>query len=181
MEKTNIVLIGMPGSGKSTIGVLLAKVTGRNFVDTDLLIQEQEGRLLSEIMEEEGLSRFLEIENEVNAALRAENSVIAPGGSVIYGTGAMEHFKETAQIVYLKLSYESVAMRLGDLKQRGVVLRPGQDLKSLYEERCPLYEKYADEIVCCDGMDLSETLDKVVKQLVSSVSVEKKSFTKQEE
>ncbi len=181
MEKTNVVLIGMPGSGKSTVGVLLAKVTGRSFVDTDLLIQEQEGRLLSEIMETEGLSRFLAIENEVNAALRAENSVIAPGGSVIYGARAMEHFKETARIIYLKLSYESVAMRLGDLKQRGVALRPGQDLKSLYEERCPLYEKYADEIVCCDGLNLSETLDKVKEQLDPSISAEKKGFTKQKE
>lgn len=164
-EKTNIVLIGMPGSGKSTVGVLLAKRKRKKFVDTDLFIQEQEERLLSEIIEEEGLERFVQIENEVNASLLTENSVIAPGGSAVYGKEAMEHLREMAQVVYLKLSYESVAKRLGDLKARGVVFRPGQDLKSLYEERCPLYEKYADYVVECDGLEIGETLEKVMKVL----------------
>ena len=165
-EKTNIVLIGMPGCGKSTVGVLLAKRMRKKFVDTDLFIQEQEERLLSEIIEEEGLDRFIQIENEVNASLVTENSVIAPGGSVIYGEEAMAHMKEIARIVYLKLSYESVAARLGDLKKRGVVLRAGQDLKALYEERCPLYEKYADDVVECDGLELGETLEKVMERLL---------------
>ncbi len=160
-NKTNIVLLGMPGSGKSTVGVLLAKSLGKRFVDTDLLIQEQEGRLLSEIIEEEGLDRFIEIENQVNAAVEAENSVIAPGGSAIYGKEAMEHFKEIGQVVYLKLSYRSVVHRLGDLTKRGVVFRPGQSLKSLYQERCPLYEAYADYIVECDGRKIGETLEAV--------------------
>lgn len=160
-EKSNIVLLGMPGSGKSTVGVLLAKRLGKEFVDTDLLIQKQEGRLLSEIIEEEGLERFIEIENHVNAAVQAENSVIAPGGSAIYGKEAMEHFKEIGEIVYLKLSYRSVARRLGDLTKRGVVFRPGQSLKALYKERCPLYEKYADYIVECDGKKIGETLEAV--------------------
>ena len=153
-KKTNIVLLGMPGSGKSTVGVLLAKRRGKRFVDTDLLIQEQEGRLLSEIIKEEGIDRFIEIENRVNAAVVAENSVIAPGGSAIYGAEAMEHFKEIGEIVYLKLSYRSVARRLGDLTKRGVVFRPGQSLKELYKERCPLYEKYADYVVECDGKEI---------------------------
>ncbi len=166
-KKSNIVLLGMPGAGKSTVGVLLAKRMGKRFVDTDLTIQEREGRLLSEIIREEGLDRFIEIENIVNRELEAENSVIAPGGSVIYGAEAMEHFKEIATVVYLKLSYESVAKRLGDLTQRGVVFRPGQDLRSLYEERSPLYEKYADYIVECDGQEIGETLD-VVKSLLSA-------------
>ena len=160
-KNTNIVLLGMPGSGKSTVGVLLAKSLGKRFVDTDLLIQEQEGRLLREIIEEEGLDRFIEIENQVNAAVEAENSVIAPGGSAIYGKEAMEHFKEIGQVVYLKLSYRSVAHRLGDLTKRGVVFRPGQSLKSLYQERCPLYEAYADYIVECDGRKIGETLEAV--------------------
>ena len=160
-KKSNIVLLGMPGSGKSTVGVLLAKSCKKKFVDTDLVIQEKEGRLLSEIIKEEGLDRFVEIENRVNAGISAENSVIAPGGSVIYGEEAMKHFQDIAEIVYLKLSYQSVARRLGDLTKRGVVVRPGQDLKSLYEERCPLYEKYADYVVECDGQEIGETLEKV--------------------
>lgn len=160
-KKTNIVLLGMPGCGKSTVGVLLAKRIRKRFVDTDLLIQEQEERLLSEIIQDEGLNRFMEIENQVNASLTAEESVIAPGGSVVYGEEAMEHFKEIAEIVYLKLSYRSIAGRLGDLTKRGVVFRPGQSLEELYKERCPLYEKYADYIVPCDGLDIGETLDMV--------------------
>ncbi len=160
-KKTNIVLLGMPGSGKSTVGVLLAKRLGKKFVDTDLLIQEQEGRLLNEIIKEEGMEKFIEIENQVNSSLVAENSVIAPGGSAVYGREAMEHFKEIGDIVYLKLSYRSVAKRLGDLTKRGVVFRPGQTLKSLYKERCPLYENYADYIVECDGKKIGETLEAV--------------------
>lgn len=164
-EKTNIVLLGMPGSGKSTVGVLLAKRLRKRFVDTDLLIQEQENRLLSEIIQEEGVERFIEIENQVNASLEAEQSVIAPGGSAVYGMEAMEHFRNIGEIVYLKLSYESVAKRLGNLAKRGVVLRPGQDLRGLYEERCPLYEKYADYIVACDGLDIGETLELIREKL----------------
>ena len=164
-NKTNIVLLGMPGSGKSTVGVLLAKRLGKRFVDTDLLIQEQEGRLLPEIIKEDGLERFIEIENQVNAALKAENSVIAPGGSAIYGKEAMEHFQKIGEVVYLKLSYRSVARRLGDLKKRGVVYRPGQSLKALYKERCPLYEAYADYVVECDGKKIGETLEAVRAKL----------------
>ncbi len=164
-KKTNIVLLGMPGSGKSTVGVLLAKRLGMRFLDTDLLIQEQEGRLLNEIIKEEGLDRFIEIENRINASVVAENSVIAPGGSVIYGKEAMEHFKEIGEVIYLKLSYRSVAKRLGDLTKRGVVFRPGQTLKELYKERCPLYEAYADYVVECDGENIGETLEKVREEI----------------
>ena len=160
-KKTNIVLLGMPGSGKSTVGVLLAKRLGKQFVDTDLLIQEQEGRLLHEIIETEGIQGFLEIENRVNASVVAENSVIAPGGSAVYGEEAMKHFKEIGEVVYLKLSYRSVSKRLGDLTKRGVVIRPGQTLKELYKERCPLYEAYADYIVECDGRQIGDTLEAV--------------------
>jgi len=161
-KKTNIVLLGMPGSGKSTVGVLLAKSLRKKFVDTDLLIQEQEERLLREIIAEEGLDRFIQIENEVNATVLAENAVIAPGGSVVYGKEAMEHYRKIAIVVYLKLSYESVEKRLGDLTKRGVVFRPGQTLKRLYEERCPLYEEYADCVVECDGQEIGETLEQIL-------------------
>ena len=164
-KKSNIVLLGMPGSGKSTVGVLLAKSLGMRFIDTDLLIQEQEGRLLKDIIREEGLDEFIAIENRVNAEVTAENSVIAPGGSAIYGDVAMEHFKEMAEIVYLKLSYRSIAKRLGDLTKRGVVFRPGQNLKALYKERCPLYEKYADVVIDCDNKTAEECVDLIVKKI----------------
>ncbi len=164
-KKSNIVLLGMPGSGKSTVGVLLAKRLGKQFVDTDLLIQEQEGRLLCDIIAKEGLEGFIEIENRVNCSVNVENSVIAPGGSAVYGKEAMEHFKESAEVVYLKLSYRSIKRRLGDLTKRGVVFKPGQTLKALYKERCPLYEQYADYIVECDGKKIGETLDAVRKKI----------------
>lgn len=163
--KENIVLIGMPGVGKSTLGVVLAKELGFQFVDADLLIQEREKRLLKEIIAEEGVDGFLKIENDVNAGISAEKTVIATGGSVIYGSEAMEHLKEIGTVVYLKLDYETLDSRLGSLKGRGVVLRDGQTLKSLYDERIPLYEKYADVVVDEAGLDLEQTLAEVLKQL----------------
>ncbi len=163
--KENIVLIGMPGVGKSTLGVVLAKELGFQFVDADLLIQERENRLLKEIIAEDGVEGFLKIENDVNASIRAEKTVIATGGSVIYGSDAMEHLKEIGTVVYLKLDYETLDSRLGNLKGRGVVLKDGQTLKDLYDERIPLYEKYADVIVDEGGLDLEQTLSQVLKQL----------------
>ena len=163
--KNNIVLIGMPGVGKSTLGVVLAKELGFQFVDADLLIQERENRLLKEIIAEDGVEGFLKIENDVNASIRAEKTVIATGGSVIYGSDAMEHLKEIGTVVYLKLDYETLDSRLGNLKGRGVVLKDGQTLKDLYDERIPLYEKYADVIVDEGGLDLEQTLTQVLKQL----------------
>ncbi len=163
--KENIVLIGMPGVGKSTLGVVLAKELGFQFVDADLLIQERENRLLKEIIAEDGVEGFLKIENDVNASIRAEKTVIATGGSVIYGSDAMEHLKEIGTVVYLKLDYETLDSRLGNLKGRGVVLKDGQTLKDLYDERIPLYEKYADVIVDEGGLDLEQTLTQVLKQL----------------
>ena len=143
-DMKNIVLIGMPGVGKSTIGVILAKELGYQFVDADLLIQKQEKRLLKEIISEEGIEGFIAIENQVNASIEANRTVIATGGSVVYGREAMEHLGEIATVIYLKLSYKALRKRLGNLKNRGVVLRDGQTLKDLYEERVVLYEKYAD-------------------------------------
>lgn len=142
--KSNITLIGMPASGKSTVGVLLAKRLGYSFVDVDILIQEQEGRLLKEIIEQEGMEGFLKVEDRVNRELDVQRSIIAPGGSVIYGTSAMEHLKAISTVVYLKLSYDAVEERLGDLTDRGVALKDGMSLRDLYEERTPLYEAYAD-------------------------------------
>ena len=109
--KENIVLIGMPGVGKSTIGVILAKELGFQFVDSDLLIQKQEKRLLKQIIEEEGIDGFIRIENQVNCSIAPQRAVVATGGSVVYGREAMEHFKKTGKIIYLKLSYESLTKR----------------------------------------------------------------------
>ena len=155
----NITLIGMPASGKSTVGVLLAKRLGYSFVDVDIVIQEQEGRLLKEIIAEEGQDGFLDVENRVNAMISVHNSVIAPGGSVIYGKEAMEHLKIISTVVYLKLSYEAVEERLGNLTDRGVVLTDGMTLKDLYEERIPYYEKYADITVDETGIDAGGIVD----------------------
>ena len=161
-QKKNIVLIGMPGSGKSTVGVILAKVLGYTFVDSDLLIQKEEKRLLKDIIAKEGQEGFLKIENRVNKSIDTENSVIATGGSVVYCQEAMEHLKEIGTILYLKLDYPILNRRLSNLIGRGVVLREGQTLKDLYEERVPLYEKYADYIIDEKKTDAEGTLQKIL-------------------
>lgn len=158
MNKKNIILIGMPGVGKSSAGVVLAKVLGYKFSDSDLIIQEKTGMLLKEIINEKGIGGFIETENNVNKALDMENTVIATGGSVVYGEEAMEHLKKIGTIVYLKASYEDISARLGDLKGRGVVIKEGQNLKELYDERAPLYEKYADITVEEKGQGIRETV-----------------------
>ena len=161
----NIILIGMPGVGKSTIGVIAAKQLGYQFVDADLLIQQQEKRLLHEIISEEGVDGFLEIENRVNASIQTEGAVIATGGSVIYGKEAMEHLSSIGTVVYLKLPYPELKRRLRNLKDRGVVLKDGQTLQDLYDERTPLYEKYADIIVDETGLEIEETREKMEQML----------------
>ena len=159
----NIVLIGMPAVGKSTVGVVVAKRLGYEFVDTDLLIQKQEKRLLKEIIAQEGNDGFLAIENQVNRDLDVENAVIAPGGSVVYCEEAMEHYKKTGTVVYLMVSYETIDRRIQNAKSRGVVLKEGQTLKDLYEERVCLFEKYADYTICEDGLTIEETIGNVLK------------------
>lgn len=159
----NIVLIGMPGAGKSTVGVVLAKRLGYGFVDSDLLIQEREGKLLYEIMEEQGIDGFVRIENEVNASIRAARAVIATGGSAVYGAQAMEHLRKTGLVVYLALPCEELAERLGDLNERGVAIREGQTLAQLFAERAPLYERYADVVVDCHGRPIRQIVDKIAR------------------
>ena len=163
--KNNIVLIGMPGVGKSTVGVILAKELGYQFLDADLLIQKRENRLLKDIIAQEGVDGFIEIENQVNASIEAERTVVATGGSVVYGQEAMAHLKNIATVIYLRLSYEELRRRLGNLKNRGVVLRKGQTLEDLYRERIVLYEKYADLIVDEENKGIEETLQAIVKVL----------------
>lgn len=162
----------MPASGKSTVGVLLAKRLGYSFVDSDILIQEQEKRLLKEIIAQEGIEGFMEVENRVNAGICVERSVIAPGGSVIYGKEAMEHLKEISTIVYLKLSYEELEKRLGNLVDRGVVLKNGMTLRDLYNERVPYYEKYADITIDeADAGNAGDVVDKL-RAMIEQVAVD---------
>ena len=147
--KPHIILIGMPACGKSTVGVLAAKTLGYRFVDSDLIIQEREGRRLHRIIREEGQAGFLAIEEEVNLSLGNDStpSVIATGGSAVYSEAAMAHFKAVGTVVYLRLSFETVQRRLGNFSHRGVVMPEGYTLRDLYDERCALYERYADVII----------------------------------
>lgn len=163
MRKNNIVLIGMPGVGKSTIGVVLAKLLGYQFVDADLVIQEKEGKLLREIIEEVGAEAFIEVENRINSQIEAEHAIIATGGSAVYGAEAMAHLKEIGTILYLKLPYDELDRRLHDIKGRGVVLKEGQTLRDLYEERVPLYEKYADITVDEYQLNVEQTIEKIME------------------
>lgn len=167
MSKENIVLIGMPGVGKSTVGVILAKVLGYQFIDADLVIQRRENRLLHEIISEEGLDGFLKAEENANVyiAQNEEKSIVATGGSVVYCEKAMQELKKTGRVIYLELEYDQLKKRLGNLKGRGVVLKDGQDLRGLYEERIPLYEKYADLTVNEKNLDVEQTLQKIVDRL----------------
>jgi shikimate kinase len=166
MKKNNIILIGMPASGKSTVGVILAKILGYNFVDADIVIQEKESRKLSQIIEEEGVQGFIEIENRINSQIEVEKTVISTGGSAVYGKEAMDHYKNIGKVVYLKVSMEVLTKRLNDVKQRGVVMREGQSLTSLYNERSVLYEKYAD--ITIDEENLS--MEEVVARLLAALS-----------
>ena len=165
--KTNIVLIGMPGVGKSTVGVILAKIMGLKFIDSDLCIQEREKRLLKDIIAEEGVDKFIEIEGSVLSSLDADNSVIATGGSAVYSAEAMEKLKENGVVIYLKLSLDSLKERLHDIKGRGVVLRDGQTLDDLFLERAPLYERFADITVTEDNLSPEETVETLKNLLLS--------------
>ena len=163
--KNNVVLIGMPGVGKSTSGVILAKVLNFDFLDSDLVIQKKTGKRLKDIISGEGIDGFNAVENQINREIQCENTVIATGGSVVYGKEAMEHFQKIGTIVYLKISYESLDERLGDLDERGVVHKKEQTLQDIYEERTALYEKYADVTVELDGKTVAETVDAVLAAL----------------
>jgi len=160
----NIVLIGMPGVGKSTVGVVLAKHMGYQFLDSDLIIQEREGRLLHELISENGTQGFVAIEDRVNASIETDKTVIATGGSAVYGQKAMEHFRNIGKVVYLSLPYDELEERLGDLNERGVVLQPGQTLRQLFEERKPLYEKYGEIVIDCRGKQIREIVREIAEK-----------------
>lgn len=170
----NIVLIGMPGAGKSTVGVVAAKRLGYRFVDSDLVIQETYGKLLHELIAENGVEGFWKLENEVNTSLQLKKAVIATGGSVCYETEAMEHLRNTGIVVYLSLSFEALKERLGDLNARGVTMREGQSLLDLYKERLPLYEKYAHITIDCEGKQLREVVYELCDEVAQYQTVKYK-------
>ena len=161
----NLILIGMPGCGKSTVGVVLAKALGLDFIDSDLVIQREMGMKLSQLIDRHGDEGFRQIENRINAALNVEDSIIATGGSVVYGEEAMRHLKAIGTVIYLKLSYEAIEERLGELHARGVTIKPGWTLRDLYNERVPLYEKWADITVDCEKLRLREVVEYIRRQI----------------
>lgn len=161
----NIVLIGMPGAGKSTAGVILAKALGMRFIDTDIVIQESFGSLLQEIIDAEGISAFLKIEEKAVLSLRCRNTVIATGGSVVLSGRAMGHLKSGGVAVYLKVSYGEMAKRLRNITTRGIVLADGQTLRGMYDQRAPLYERFADLTVECSDEDFEAVVGKIMTEL----------------
>ena len=166
-KKSNIVLIGMPGAGKSTLGVVLAKILGMDFVDGDILIQNQVGNTLQKIIDAQGVDGFLQVDNDVLAAVDVQNTVISTGGSAIYSDEAMRHLTEIGTVVYLDVSLEELRSRLGSLHERGVVMRKGvsMSLDEIFEERGPLYRKYAEVTLQTDGLTVREATRKLVDAL----------------
>lgn len=158
----NLVLIGMPGAGKSTVGVVLAKALNYGFLDSDLVIQKQTGRLLHEIIDEQGVAAFLETENRIVSSIQAENCVIATGGSVIYGREAMEQLRKGGFVIYLRLCPQELERRICNLATRGIAMQKNQTIAELYRERAPLYERYADAVIEADGCSLEAVLAKII-------------------
>lgn len=161
----NIILIGMPGAGKSTVGVILAKTLGMRFIDTDIVLQEQTGRLLQEIIGDAGTAAFLESEEKMLLSLHCENTVIATGGSAVFSHGAMEHLAAGGIVIYLKIPYEEMVRRLRNITTRGIVLFEGQDLREMYDLRVPLYENYAGITIDCSGTGAETVVERIVREL----------------
>lgn len=166
----NIILIGMPGSGKSTVGVVLAKALGLRFLDVDLLIQEREGALLQELIDSRGVERFLDLERDAILSLNCRGTVVAPGGSCVCREESIAHMRGLGTVVYLRLSLEDVAKRIRNLSSRGIALQPGQTLADVYQYRAPLYERCAHITVPIRGQSLGETVDAVRKALAACES-----------
>jgi len=168
MPVKNIILIGMPGAGKSTIGNLLAKTLGMPFIDTDRFIEQGENMTLQDIINKKGLKSFLEIEEKAVLRLQTENHVIATGGSVVYSSAAMSYLKSGGIIVYLQLQHKRLKRRIRNIDSRGIAMDKGQTLLELYNERVPLYEKCADITVDCSGKqaeDVAAEITQIIQDL----------------
>lgn len=172
MNKENIILIGMPGSGKSTCGVLAAKALLKNFFDTDLLFQGLEEKKLQDIIDDDGIEYFLSAEERAILSLDINATVVATGGSVVYSDKSMEHLKKSGKVIYLHLSYDTMVDRIKNITTRGVVVKEGDSLEDMYNERLPMYQKWADVVINCDNNTVEQTVEKIVK---ASSDCEKKS------
>ena len=164
-RKTNIVLIGMPASGKSTVGVQLAKWLSMGFIDTDLLVQARAGISMQAFQDANGMEAYRALECDTAGSLVCENCVIATGGSAVYCDGAMRHLQSMAKTIFLDLPVAEVKQRIGDTSERGVVIRPGMSLEDLHAERHPLYLKYADVVIDCSGKTSDQLLNEIRKGL----------------
>lgn len=159
----NIILVGMPGAGKSTLGVLLAKATGKLFVDTDIIIQQKTKRLLQDIIDNDGTDAFLKLEEEILMSVNEENTVIATGGSAVYSEKAMEHFAKSGKIIYLHVDFAEIEKRVTNITTRGIVLKNGKSLADAFDERKPLYDKYAHITVDCTGASVEDSVRKLAE------------------
>ncbi|MEW5733440.1 MAG: shikimate kinase [Thermodesulfobacteriota bacterium] len=164
-SENNIILIGMPAVGKSTVGVLLAKRLGLSFVDTDILIQAGEGKTLQDIIDSQGLARFREIEQSYMLGLSCARHVIATGGSVIYSEKAMTRLASSGVILHMDIDIQSLKQRLHDIRSRGVVMEPGENIEDLYEKRRPLYQRHAHVAVACKGLDPGQVVEQAIHAL----------------
>lgn len=165
MMNENIILIGMAGAGKSTTGVVVAKILAMDFLDGDLVIQKKTGRTLQDIIDKEGNAAFRKIEEEVLCGIQVENTVIAPGGSAIYYPSVFDHFKKNGKVVFLHVPFDEIQRRLSNLATRGVTLEDGQTIEDLYYQRLPLYQKYADITIDTAGLTLEETVAKIIESI----------------
>lgn len=166
----NIILIGMPGSGKSTAGKALAKALGKEFLDVDPVIEQREGAPLQRLLDTHGVEAFLDMEGAAICSVECENTVIAPGGSCICRESAMEHLRKLGTVVYLKLSYPEVERRIHNMADRGIALQPGQTLADVYDYRTPLYERYTHITVEADGQSLTQTVESIKLALAAENS-----------
>lgn len=164
--KKNIILIGMPGAGKSTIGVVLAKTLGMKFIDSDLVIQEREGAFLQTIIKRSGMAEFLKVEEAAVMSIKGTNTIIATGGSVVYKEAAMKHLKTIGRVIYLDVGYEEIVRRVNNITTRGIAIREGATMKNIYDERNPLYKKYCDISVNCDGINIEEIIEEIEKNCI---------------
>lgn len=172
MQADSIVLIGMPGSGKSTVGVLLAKALGYDFLDVDLVIQRQEGQLLQEILDRRGTEAFLDAEERAVLSVQCSRTIVAPGGSAVCREAAARHLRSLGPVVYLRVSLHELEQRIQNPDSRGIAMEPGQTLADVLAFREPLYAKYADLTVDCDGQSLSQTVSRVLQQVTAALRLQ---------